>query len=89
MSEGTMTRDGNETWYRVVGDVGSGPSPVVICHGGPGAAHDYTEPIANLSRFGRGCVLYDQVGCGKSTAPCRMRRPTSGRCSCSRTSSST
>jgi L-proline amide hydrolase len=62
-----MTRDGNETWYRVVGDLDSGPTPVVICHGGPGAAHDYTEPIANLSRFGRGCVLYDQVGCGNST----------------------
>jgi len=39
----------------------------MICHGGPGAAHDYTEPIANLSRYGRGCVLYDQVGCGNST----------------------
>jgi len=67
MSEGTMTRDGNETWYRVVGDLDSGPTPVVICHGGPGAAHDYTEPIADLSRSGRGCVLYDQVGCGLST----------------------
>ena len=67
MSEGTMTRDGNETWYRVVGDLESGPTPVMICHGGPGAAHDYTEPIANLSRYGRGCVLYDQVGCGNST----------------------
>jgi L-proline amide hydrolase len=66
-SEGTMTRDELETWYRVVGDLASGPTPVVICHGGPGAAHDYTEPIANLSRYGRGCVLYDQVGCGKST----------------------
>ena len=67
MSEGTMTRDGNETWYRVVGDLTAGPTPVVICHGGPGAAHDYTEPIANLSRYGRGCVLYDQLGCGNST----------------------
>jgi L-proline amide hydrolase len=67
MSEGTMTRDGNETWYRVVGDLASGPTPVVICHGGPGASHDYTEPIAELSRYGRGCVLYDQIGCGNST----------------------
>jgi L-proline amide hydrolase len=67
MTEGTMIRGGNETWYRVVGDLSSGPTPVVICHGGPGAAHDYTEPIANLSRYGRGCVLYDQVGCGNST----------------------
>jgi len=67
MSEGTMTRDGLETWYRVVGDLQAGPAPVVVCHGGPGAAHDYTEPIADLARYGRGCVLYDQVGCGRST----------------------
>jgi L-proline amide hydrolase len=67
MIEGSMTRDGNETWYRIVGDLESSPTPVVICHGGPGAAHDYTEPIADLSRSGRGCVLYDQVGCGRST----------------------
>ena len=39
---------------------------MLICHGGPGAAHDYMEPIADLSRYGRGCVLYDQVGCGRS-----------------------
>jgi L-proline amide hydrolase len=67
MSEGRMVRDGQETWYRIVGDLTAGPTPVVIVHGGPGGAHDYTEPIADLSRFGRGCVLYDQLGCGKST----------------------
>jgi L-proline amide hydrolase len=67
MTENRMIRDSHETWYRVVGDLGSDPTPVVICHGGPGAAHDYTEPIAELSRFGRGCVLYDQLGCGQST----------------------
>lgn len=59
---------GHETWYRVVGelDPAAGPAPVVICHGGPGAGHDYCEPIADLSRFGRACVLYDQLGCGNS-----------------------
>jgi L-proline amide hydrolase len=67
MSEGRMSWNGYETWYSIVGDLDSGPTPVVICHGGPGAAHDYTEPIAELSRLGRGCVLYDQVGCGQST----------------------
>jgi L-proline amide hydrolase len=66
MTEGRMSWNGHETWYRVVGDLDAGPTPVVICHGGPGAAHDYTEPIAELSRNGRGCVLYDQLGCGKS-----------------------
>jgi L-proline amide hydrolase len=62
----SMAWNGLETWYRTVGDLQAGPTPVVICHGGPGAAHDYTEPIADLSRSGRGCVLYDQVGCGRS-----------------------
>jgi L-proline amide hydrolase len=67
VSEGTLVRNGYETWYRLVGDLGAGPTPVVICHGGPGAPHDYAEPIAELSRFGRPCVLYDQLGCGRST----------------------
>ncbi len=66
MTEGRMTWNGHETWYRVVGELDATPTPVVICHGGPGAAHDYTEPIADLNRFGRGCVLYDQLGCGLS-----------------------
>lgn len=66
--EGRMRWDGHETWYRVIGqlDPGMTLTPVVICHGGPGAAHDYCEPIAELSRSGRACVLYDQLGCGRS-----------------------
>jgi L-proline amide hydrolase len=68
MREGRMRWSGHETWYRVVGelDPASPLTPVVICHGGPGAAHDYCEPIAELSRVGRACVLYDQIGCGRS-----------------------
>jgi L-proline amide hydrolase len=62
----SMAWNGLETWHRTVGDLRAGPTPVVICHGGPGAGHDYTEPIAELARYGRGCVLYDQVGCGNS-----------------------
>jgi len=63
-----MTWNGLETWYEVHGelDPDSALTPVVICHGGPGAAHDYCEPIAELAESGRTCVLYDQVGCGKS-----------------------
>ena len=66
--EARMAWNGHETWYRVLGelDPASTQIPVVICHGGPGAAHDYCEPIADLASFGRACVLYDQVGCGKS-----------------------
>lgn len=62
-----MFRHGHDTWYRVVGDLHALPTPVILCHGGPGAAHDYLEPAAELARYGRGCVLYDQVGCGRST----------------------
>jgi L-proline amide hydrolase len=63
-----MSWNGLETWYRIHGDLEPGAelTPVVICHGGPGAAHDYCEPIAELAGAGRACVLYDQVGCGKS-----------------------
>jgi len=66
--EDRMSWNGRETWYRVVGELhrGAEGTPVVICHGGPGASHDYCEPIAELARSGRACILYDQLGCGKS-----------------------
>ena len=68
MIEGRLDWDGGWTWYRVEGDLGAGgPAPVVILHGGPGAAHDYLEPVADLANMtGRPCVLYDQIGCGRS-----------------------
>lgn len=56
------------TWYRVVGDLKSSKTPVMILHGGPGAGHNYCEPIAEvLAQTGRAAVLYDQIGCGNST----------------------
>jgi L-proline amide hydrolase len=56
------------TWYRVVGDLKSSKTPVMILHGGPGAGHNYCEPIADvLAQTGRAAVLYDQIGCGNST----------------------
>jgi L-proline amide hydrolase len=67
--EGHLERDGHRTWYRVVGDLDPGASlaPLVICHGGPGATHDYVAPIATgLAGSGRACVLYDQLGNGRS-----------------------
>src|SRR5689334_7472488 len=63
--EGRLGWGAGTTWYRVVGEHRPGKWAVVICHGGPGAAHDYVERIANLSRDGRQCVLYDQLGCGQ------------------------
>jgi L-proline amide hydrolase len=68
MSEGRMTWDAGWTWYRTEGALASdGRAPLVLLHGGPGAAHDYLESIAVLAETaGRPCVLYDQIGCGRS-----------------------
>ena len=68
MVEGVVHWDAGETWYRVEGELDTGnAAPLVLLHGGPGAAHDYLEPIAELARTaGRACLLYDQIGCGRS-----------------------
>jgi L-proline amide hydrolase len=66
MSE--MKWEHGSTWYRVVGDLKSTKTPVMVLHGGPGAGHNYCEPIAEvLAQTGRAAVLYDQIGCGNST----------------------
>jgi len=66
--EGFLDWDGYRTWYRVVGPAETVPAklPLVICHGGPGGGSDACEPMADLSEGGRMCVLYDQLGCGRS-----------------------
>ena len=68
MADGRLEWDAGWTWYRVAGTLdGDGPVPLVILHGGPGAPHDYLESIADLATSaGRPCVLYDQIGCGRS-----------------------
>lgn len=58
---------GHETWYRVTGDLRSRRLPVVMLHGGPGAAHNYLERYARLAEGGRAVIHYDQLGCGQST----------------------
>lgn len=71
VTTGTMPFRGHETWYRVTGTIGSdpqaGPAPLVVLHGGPGAAHNYTLAMAALAADGRAVVHYDQLGCGLST----------------------
>ncbi len=64
---GTVPFGAWQTWYRVTGDLESGAIPLVVLHGGPGAAHDYLLSLAELSRTGRPVIHYDQVGCGRST----------------------
>ncbi|MGE5274668.1 MAG: proline iminopeptidase-family hydrolase [Verrucomicrobiota bacterium] len=66
-TEGRITFAGGETWYRIVGD-GEEPGklPLLCLHGGPGALHDYLEPLGELAATGRRVVFYDQIGCGRS-----------------------
>lgn len=68
--EGFVPFRGYRTWYRVIGDEQSDEKlPVVLLHGGPGATHDYLEPLEKLADAGRRVVFYDQLGCGKSDLP--------------------
>ena len=53
MTEGRIPYAGGETWYRIVGDRKEpGKLPLVCLHGGPGALHDYLEPLAALAETG-------------------------------------
>ncbi len=64
--EGTVEVEGGyRVWYRRVGD---GGVPLLILHGGPGAGHDYLEPLEALCAD-RTVVFYDQLGCGRSDRP--------------------
>jgi proline-specific peptidase len=67
VTEGSVPYAGGETWYRVVGD-GEEPGklPLLTLHGGPGALHDYLEPLEELAATGRRVIFYDQIGCGRS-----------------------
>ncbi|MEI6844436.1 MAG: proline iminopeptidase-family hydrolase [Actinomycetes bacterium] len=68
MYESSMTWQHGHTWYRVLGDLKNGKTPVVLLHGGPGVGHNYLEAAADLILLsGRACILYDQLGCGNST----------------------
>jgi proline-specific peptidase len=63
--EGKISVDGHQIWYR---RVGNGGIPLLTLHGGPGAGHDYLEPLEKLATD-RSVILYDQLGCGKSDQP--------------------
>src|SRR5258708_34307099 len=57
---------GGRVWWRVGG---SGPrTPLLLLHGGPGAGHDYLEPLSALADE-RPVIFYDQLGCGRSDRP--------------------
>ena len=56
------------TYYKLFGDLSTGVPPLICLHGGPGGGHGGLIPFGDLwSRSGIPVILYDQVGCGKST----------------------
>ncbi len=63
--EGFVEVDGYRVWYRRAGE---GGVPLLILHGGPGAGHDYLDPLGALAED-REVVFYDQLGCGRSDQP--------------------
>lgn len=65
--EGYIPFRGFKTWFRVVGErEDPGKLPLLTLHGGPGAAHDYLEPLEAMASTGRRVIFYDQLGCGNS-----------------------
>jgi L-proline amide hydrolase len=71
VTEGYADFRGHRTWYRVTGELTTGPTadkaPLVVVHGGPGCTHDYLDSLAELAGTGRAVVHYDQLGNGRST----------------------
>lgn len=65
--EGWLSVPGGKIWYAVRGADKSG-TPLLTLHGGPGAPHNYLEPLGALADQ-RPVVFYDQLGCGKSDRP--------------------
>jgi L-proline amide hydrolase len=67
------TREGHtpfrehRTWFRVTGALNDEKPPLVLLHGGPGAAHNYLDRYDLLASQGRAVVQYDQIGVGRST----------------------
>jgi proline iminopeptidase len=65
-SEGFAQVPAGRVWWMRVG-TGSG-TPLLLLHGGPGAAHYYLLPLGALADE-RSVIFYDQLGCGKSDSP--------------------
>jgi L-proline amide hydrolase len=68
--EGFVSYKGYKVWYRIVGDhEDPGKFPLLCLHGGPGAPHDYLEPLEAMAATGRRVIFYDQLGAGNSDQP--------------------
>ncbi|NCB45341.1 MAG: alpha/beta fold hydrolase [Clostridia bacterium] len=67
VKENYLSVTGGKIWYKIAGAEKEG-TPIILIHGGPGATHDYLEPLEALSDK-RPVIFYDQLGCGKSDKP--------------------
>ena len=65
--EGFVEVTGGRVWYARSGPPGR--TPLLVLHGGPGAASYYVEPLAEAIAEHRPTVWYDQLGCGRSEKP--------------------
>lgn len=52
----TRAVPGGDVWFSVVG--GGEGVPLLVLHGGPGAGHDYLEPLTDLAAD-RPVVFFD------------------------------
>ncbi|KAK4169738.1 Alpha/Beta hydrolase protein [Cladorrhinum sp. PSN259] len=58
----------SETFYLIWGNLSPKKTPLVCLHGGPGIPHDYLLPISLINTdYGVPVLMYDQIGCGRST----------------------
>lgn len=70
VKEGFCSFRGYNVWYRIVGEHElPGKLPILCLHGGPGASHDYLEPLGTMVSTGRRVIFYDQLGGGNSDHP--------------------
>ncbi len=69
IQEGYMPFRGYKTYYRIVGNSDENKKPLLLIHGGPGSSHNYFELMDDYAATGRQLIMYDQVGCGKSSIP--------------------
>ena len=66
-TEGFLELPHGKLWWRREGD--GDALPILLLHGGPGAASYYLEPFAERLAEHRPVVIFDQLGCGRSDQP--------------------
>ncbi len=66
-TESFIEVSGGKVWYEKH-DEGTGNTPVILLHGGPGSSHFSMQGLKVLAKE-RPVIFYDQLGCGKSERP--------------------